>query len=109
MEGRIKKRKIKLHTYMVSYTSPLSGKEEKKWVSLHDITSPIPKRKNRNKNTPSCLKRKKLTTTTSIYYMPARRDDYAKAIEDHGFGLQSSRRWELAIGNLLHYRTSQRD
>ena len=86
-EGRIKKRKIKLHTYMVSYTSPLSGKEEKKWVSLHDITSPIPKRKNRNKNTPSCLKRKKLTTTTSIYYMPARRDDYAKAIEDHGFGL----------------------
>ena len=54
-------------------------------------------RKNRNKNTPSCLKRKKLTTTTSIYYMPARRDDYAKAIEDHGFGLQSSRRWQLAI------------
>ena len=38
-EGRIKKRKIKLHTYKVSYTSPLSGKEERKWVSVNDITS----------------------------------------------------------------------
>ena len=38
-EGRIEKRKIKLHTYKVSYTSPLSGKEERKWVSVNDITS----------------------------------------------------------------------
>ena len=37
-EGRIEKRKIKLRTY-VSYTSPLSGKEERKWVSVNDITS----------------------------------------------------------------------
>ena len=33
-EGRIEKRKITLHTYKVSYTSPLSGKEERKWVSV---------------------------------------------------------------------------
>ena len=38
-EGRIEKRKIKLYTYKVSYTSPLSGKEERKWVSVNDITS----------------------------------------------------------------------
>ena len=38
-EGCIEKRKIKLHTYKVSYTSPLSGKEERKWVSVNDITS----------------------------------------------------------------------
>ena len=38
-EGRIEKRKITLHTYKVSYTSPLSGKEERKWVSVNDITS----------------------------------------------------------------------
>ena len=38
-EGRIEKRKIKLRTYNVSYTSPLSGKEERKWVSVNDITS----------------------------------------------------------------------
>ena len=38
-EGRIEKRKIKLHTYKVSYTSPLSGKEERKLVSVNDITS----------------------------------------------------------------------
>ena len=33
------KRKVKLHTYRVSYTSPLSGKEERKWVSVDDVTS----------------------------------------------------------------------
>ena len=33
-EGRIEKRKITFHTYKVSYTSPLSGKEERKWVSV---------------------------------------------------------------------------
>ena len=38
-EDCIEKRKIKLHTYKVSYTSPLSGKEERKWVSVNDITS----------------------------------------------------------------------
>ena len=38
-EGCIEKRKIKLHTYKVSCTSPLSGKEERKWVSVNDITS----------------------------------------------------------------------
>ena len=39
MEGRIEKRKIKLHTYKISYASTLSGKEERKWVSVDDITS----------------------------------------------------------------------
>ena len=38
-EGCIVKRKVKLHTYRVSYTSPLSGKEEWKWVSVDDVTS----------------------------------------------------------------------
>ena len=38
-EGCIVKRKVKLHTYRVSYTSPLSGKEERKWVSVDDVTS----------------------------------------------------------------------
>ena len=38
-EGCIVKRKVKLNTYRVSYTSPLSGKEERKWVSVDDVTS----------------------------------------------------------------------
>ena len=38
-EGRIEKQKIKLHTYKVSYASSLSGKEERKWVPVNDITS----------------------------------------------------------------------
>ena len=65
-EGRIEKRKIKLHTYKVSFTSPLSGKEERKRVSVNDITSLTLERENRNKNAPSCLKRRKLTTKKSI-------------------------------------------
>ena len=65
-EGRIEKRKIKLHTYKVSYTSPLSGKEERKRVSMNDITSLTLERENRNKNALSCLKRRKLTTKKSI-------------------------------------------
>ena len=45
-EGRVEKPKIKLHTYKVSYTSPLSGKEERKWVSVNDITSLTLEREN---------------------------------------------------------------
>ena len=48
-EGRIEKRKIKLHTYKVSYTSPLSGKEERNWVSVNDITSLTLERENQTK------------------------------------------------------------
>ena len=38
MEDRIEKRKIKLHNSKASYTSPISGKEERKWVFVDDIT-----------------------------------------------------------------------
>ena len=68
-EGRIDKRKIKLHIYKVSYTSPQSGKEERKWVSVNDITSLTLERVKRNKNALRCPKTKKLTTTKSITYL----------------------------------------
>ena len=66
-EGRIEKRKIKLHTYEVSYTSPLSGKEERKWVSVNDITSlTLEREKQKQKYAKLTKKKKKLTIKKSI-------------------------------------------
>ena len=58
-EGRIEKRKIKLHTYEVSYTSPLSGKEERKWVSVNDITSLTLEREKQKQKYAKLTKKKK--------------------------------------------------
>ena len=38
-EARIEEKNIKLHIYKVAYTSPLTGKKERKWVPVDDITS----------------------------------------------------------------------
>ena len=38
-EGEVKKRNLKNHSYKVSYTSPLSGRIEHKWITVIDITS----------------------------------------------------------------------
>ena len=59
-EGRIEKRKIKLHTYKVSYASPLSGKEERKWVSVNDITSLTLEREKQNQKCTKLSKKKKI-------------------------------------------------
>lgn len=58
-EGRIEKRKIKLHTCKVSYTSPLSGKEERKWVSVNDITSLTLEREKQKQKYAKLIKEKK--------------------------------------------------
>ena len=78
--GRIEKRKIKWHTYKVSYTSPLSGKEERKWVSVDDITS-LTLGREKQKQECAKLSSKKRNDHYKKYYIPMRRDDYAKAIE----------------------------
>ena len=54
------------------------------------------------------LSKKKNIDHYKTYYIPMRRDDYVKTIEDHGLN------WftillEKAIANLLHYLTRQRD
>ena len=77
--ARIEKRKIKLHTYKVSYTSPLLGKEERKWVSVDDITSLT---LGREKPKQKCVKlsSKKKIDHYKKYYIPIRRDDYARLL-----------------------------
>ena len=59
-KGRIEKRKIKLHTYEVSYTSQLSGKEERKWVSLNDISSLTLEREKQKQQFAKLSKKKKI-------------------------------------------------
>lgn len=39
IEARIEKRNLKLQTYKVAYSSPVTGKNEKKWLPVDDITS----------------------------------------------------------------------
>ena len=69
MEGRIEKQKIKLHTYKISYASTLSGKEERKWVSVDDITSlTLWQEKQKQKCAKLSKKKKKLTPTKSTTY-----------------------------------------
>ena len=58
-EGPIEKRKIKLHTYEVSYTSPFPGKEERKWVSVSDITSLTLEREKQKQKYAKLTKKKK--------------------------------------------------
>ena len=82
-EGRIEQRKIKLHTYKVSYAAPLSGKEERKWDDITSLTLEQEKQKQKCAKLP----KKKKTDHYKKYYIPIRGDDYAKAIEDQGFEL----------------------
>ena len=58
-EGRIEKRKIKLHNYKVSYTSPLTGKKERKWVSVDDVTSLTLEQEKRKQKCAKLSKKKK--------------------------------------------------
>ena len=83
MEGRIEQRTIKLHTYKVSYASPLSGNEERKWDDITSLTLEQEKQKQKCAKLP----KKKKTDHYKKYYIPIRGDDYAKAIEDQGFEL----------------------
>ena len=103
-EGCIEKRKIKLHTYKVSYTSPLSGKEERKWVSVNDITSLTLEREKQKQHCAKLSKKKKIDHLKK-YYMPIRRDDHAKAIEEQGFKLL----YNPPGGGNCHYCTRQRE
>ena len=68
-EGRIEKRKIKLHTYKVSYASPLSGKEERKWVSVNDITSLTLEREKKKQNCAKLSKKKWYSALSNCFYV----------------------------------------
>lgn len=59
-EGRINKRKIKLHVYNVSFISPLSGNEEWKWISVDDITGLTLEQEKQKQKCPKLSKTKKI-------------------------------------------------
>ena len=55
-EAVIEKRNLKRHLYKVSYTSPESGKNEKKWLAIDDITSLTLREEKNKKRSPRLSK-----------------------------------------------------
>ena len=85
-EARIEEKNIKLHTYKVAYTSPLTGKKERKWVPVDDITSLTLQREKQKQKAAKLSKRKK-AQHHKRYHIVMRKEDYVQAIEDQGFEL----------------------
>ena len=83
-EARVEERNIQLHTYKVSYTSPLTGKKEKKWVPVDDVTSLTLQREKQKQKVAKLSKRKK-NQHYKKYHIAMRKDDYVGAIEDQGY------------------------
>ena len=66
IESWIEKRNLKLNTYKIAYTSPVTGKNEKKWVPVDDVTSLNLQEEKRKQRLLSCQRRKQLLTMQSI-------------------------------------------
>ena len=84
VEASIERRNSKLHTYKVSYTSPHSGKKERKWVPVDDITS-ITLQLEKQKQQVARLSKRKKQEHRKKYLITKGKEDYAQAIEDQGF------------------------
>ena len=84
IEASIERRNSKLHTYEVSYISPHSGKKERKWVPVDDITS-ITLRCEKQKQQEARLSKRKKQEHHKKYLITKGKEDYAQAIEDQGF------------------------
>ena len=80
VEASIERRNSKLHTYKVSYTSPHSGKKERKWVPVDDITS-ITLQLEKQKQQVARLSKRKKQEHRKKYLITKGKEDYAQAIE----------------------------
>ena len=85
-EAKIEGKNIKLHTYKVAYTSPLTGKKERKWVPVDDITSLTLQREKQKQKAAKLWKRKK-AQHHKRYHIVMRKEDYVQPTEDQGFEL----------------------
>ena len=85
-EARIEEKNIKLHTYKVAHTSPLTGKKERKWVPVDDITSLTLQREKEKQKAAKLSKRKK-AQHHKMYHIVMRNEDYVQDIEDQDFEL----------------------
>ena len=74
IEAQIEKRNLKTQTYRVAFTSPVTGKREKKWLPVDDITSLTLREENINKRLLSFQK---------------------KALHRAKFKTKSDRRWSI--------------
>ena len=66
IEARIEKKNLKIQTYRVAYTSPVTGKNEKKWLPVDDITSLTLLEEKRKQKATKLSKRKKKPTPRKV-------------------------------------------
>ena len=82
-ETFIERGNLKRHLYKVSYTSPESGKNEKKWLEVDDLTS-FTLREEKNKQRVARLSKQQKENHGAKFLILMEKEDYRKIIEDQG-------------------------
>ena len=84
IEAQIEKRNLKTQTYSVAFTSPVTGKREKKWLPVNDITS-FTLREEKCKQKAAKLSKRKKALHRAKFNIVMSHEDYTKIIEHQGF------------------------
>ena len=84
IDALIEKRNLKTHTYRVAYTSPVTGKSEKKWLPVDEVTSLTLREENPKQKAAKLSKRKKTLHHAKFNFVMSH-EDYTKIIEHQGF------------------------
>jgi hypothetical protein len=86
VEGLVEKRNLKQYSYKVSFISPSSGRRERRWFSVVDITS-LTLREEKLKQKAAKIDKQKRTIHREKLLILMESDDYLKIIEDQGYEL----------------------
>lgn len=92
IEGKIIKRKLRLHKYEVEYQSPTTKTRSISWVSVEDITSKTREEEQKKKDVAKLkLKKKKATEARHShkkkFYIPMKKQDYYKEFSSQGYSV----------------------
>ena len=77
------RRNLKRHSFKVSFVSSLTGKMEKKWLMVDDITR-LTLKEEKMKQMVAKLTKGKKEYHRNRYLIPMKQDDYEEIIEDQG-------------------------
>ena len=84
VEALVEKRNLKRQSYKVSFISPSSGKRERRWLSVVDITS-LTLRDEKLKQKAARVEKQKRKIHREKFLIPMESDDYLNFIEDQGY------------------------
>ena len=83
-EALVEKRNLKRQSYKVSFISPSSGRCERRWFSVVDITS-LTLRDEKLKQKAAKIDKQKRKMHREKFFVPMGSNDYLKVIEDQGY------------------------